>query len=191
MPARLSAVGALVLLGAAGCTPAMKASGVAPSSAPAGLHSVHSPGAIAQDEVLVKGQCASRGRTRKTVLPDPACTPGAYDPAVTQANIAQTICVKGYTATVRPPEAVSEPVKKRLMTDYGLAGKSLRGYELDHLVPLELGGANSLTNLWPEFGSSPNPKDTVENKLHAEVCAGTVSLTEAQQKIARDWTKER
>ena len=36
-------------------------------------------------------------------LPDPALTPGAVDPGITQANIQSTVCVKGYTKTVRPP----------------------------------------------------------------------------------------
>ena len=59
--------------------------------------------------------------------------------------------------------------------------------ELDHLVPLELGGSNDATNLWPEYPPVPNPKDKVENALNAAVCAGRVSLVAAQNAIASDW----
>jgi hypothetical protein len=59
--------------------------------------------------------------------------------------------------------------------------------ELDHLVSLELGGANDAANLWPEVGGVPNPKDKVENDLHKAVCSGKVALAAAQKAIASDW----
>ena len=59
--------------------------------------------------------------------------------------------------------------------------------ELDHLVSLELGGANDAANLWPEYPPTPNPKDKVENALHAAICDGRVKLTAAQNAIARNW----
>src|SRR3989338_6405173 len=40
-------------------------------------------------------------------LPDHACTPGAINPAVTQSNIHETICRKGFTKTIRPPQSVT------------------------------------------------------------------------------------
>jgi len=57
-------------------------------------------------------------------LPDPACTPGATDPRVTQANINLTICMRGYTATVRPPVSVTDRIKVERMAAYGLAGQA-------------------------------------------------------------------
>jgi hypothetical protein len=59
--------------------------------------------------------------------------------------------------------------------------------ELDHLVPLELGGSNDMTNFWVEAGHIPNPKDAVENRLHAEARAGKISLHTAQLDIAHNW----
>jgi hypothetical protein len=59
--------------------------------------------------------------------------------------------------------------------------------ELDHLVPLELGGSNDATNLWPEYPPSPNPKDKVEDALNHAVCDGKVSLARAQAAMASDW----
>jgi hypothetical protein len=132
------------------------------------------------------GSCHERGRGR-FALPDSRCTPGAIDPAVRQATIGATICVPGYTATIRPPESVTEAEKRLSMRAYGDRGP-LHDYEYDHLVSLELGGArNDPRNLWPELGGSPNPKDALEAHLHAEVCDGRMSLAAAQRTIARDW----
>lgn len=129
------------------------------------------------------GSCHIRNAADGQPLPDPTCTPGAIDAAVSQGDIATTICRVGYTATVRPPVSVTEPFK--LLDEK--AYSTLSG-ELDHLIPLELGGSSDAHNLWVEPGSIPNPKDTVENDLHAAVCRGQVSLATAQRLIATDWT---
>jgi hypothetical protein len=119
--------------------------------------------------------------------PDPRCTPGALNPAVTQATIKQTICVKGYTSRVRPPENVTHDEKRASMAAYGDNGP-VGSYEYDHLVPLGVGGAvNDPRNLWPEPGASPNPKDDVEDDLHQMVCDGKMSLSHAQQIAATGW----
>lgn len=120
--------------------------------------------------------------------PDPACTPGALNPAVTQATIHRTICVPGWTDSVRPPEAVTEQEKAASMAAYGDKGP-MDGYEYDHFVPLELGGAtNDRRNLWPEPGASPNPKDAVEDRLRRDVCDGQLSLAVARREIVKNWT---
>jgi hypothetical protein len=130
--------------------------------------------------------CHARGSGLYS-LPDPRCTPGAIDPAVTQANIAATICREGYAESVRPPESVTAPEKRASMAAYGDTGRP-GGYEYDHLVPLELGGAaNDPRNLWPEPGASPNPKDALEDRLHALVCSSRLGLADAQREIATDW----
>jgi hypothetical protein len=121
--------------------------------------------------------------------PDPTCTPGALNPAVTQASIDRTICVEGWTATVRPPESITEPEKAASVAAYGDTG-SLGDYEYDHSVPLELGGAtNDPRNLWPEPGATPNPKDAVENELRKQVCDGQIRLAQAQREIVTNWTR--
>ena len=107
---------------------------------------------------------------------------------MTQANIRSTICKAGWTDPhLRPPESQTEWFKRyRAFPAYGLTW--YRESELDHLVPLELGGSNDATNLWPELGKpSGNPKDKVENALNAAVCSGRVSLGAAQKAIASDW----
>lgn len=124
-------------------------------------------------------------------LPDRGCTPGATDPRVTQDNLQQTICVSGYTRTVRPPTSYTNPLKVEQLKNYGLTLTTAE-VEEDHLIPLELGGApRDPLNLWPEpraGASSALSKDTVENRLHSLVCAGRMTLAEAQQRIATDWT---
>ena len=129
-------------------------------------------------------QCHTDG-----ILPDPACTPGAIDPAVTQENIYQTICVKGYTTTVRPPVGYTNALKKQQITAYGYTDTNLRDYEEDHLISLELvGNPTDPKNLWPEPGASPNAKDKIENLCHEKVCSSQLSLAEAQKEISANWT---
>jgi len=125
-------------------------------------------------------------------LPDPSCQPGDLNPDVTQDTIDSTICVSGWTATVRPSSSYTTALKKMQIVEYGYTDTSTSDYEEDHFVPLELGGSpKSELNLWPEpeYGTKTAAnKDTVENKLKRAVCAGTVTLTDAQDAIMSDWT---
>jgi hypothetical protein len=121
-------------------------------------------------------------------FPDPNCTPGELDPRVTQSNIKTTICTSGYTKTVRPPTSVTNALKVQQITEYGYTDTKVGDYEEDHFVPLELGGnPTDPRNLWPELGSSPNPKDTVEGKLKRLVCSGKMTLQDARQRIQANW----
>ena len=118
-------------------------------------------------------------------LPDPLCTPGAVFAAATPDQI----CQKGYSRSVR---SVSVSLKKRVYQEYGLTYPQPTGsYEVDHLIPLELGGSNDIANLFPE-AATPTPgfreKGVVENYLHGEMCEGTIDLARAQEQIATDWT---
>ena len=132
------------------------------------------------------GSCRARG-TGRFSLPDPRCTPGSLNAAVTQATVSSTICRSGYTRTIRPPESVTGAEKRASLAAYGDSGP-LRAFEYDHLVSLELGGAaNDPRNLWPEPGATPNPKDGLENRLHAMVCSGRITLAAAQRQIAGNW----
>jgi hypothetical protein len=134
-----------------------------------------------------RGTCHAR-TVAHGVLPDPACTPGATDPHVTQATLNTTICRPGgYTSTVRPPQSVTSAEKKTALAAYGDTAPT-SSYELDHLVSLELGGSpNSPRNLWPQPSPSPNPKDTLESALHDLVCSNRMTLAAAQSGIATDW----
>jgi hypothetical protein len=124
-------------------------------------------------------------------LPDPICTPGVADPRVIQGNISTTICVRGYTTTVRPPMSYTQDLKVRQIAEYGFADTSLADYEEDHLIPLELGGhPTNPKNLWPQPRNGNHPasiKDQVENSLHTKVCARAMTLAAAQAAIAMNW----
>jgi hypothetical protein len=119
-------------------------------------------------------------------------TPGAIDPAVTQDNIQSTICVSGYTKTVRPSSTITHRLKLQIMMAYGINGDPSE-YELDHFIPLELGGCGDcVANLWPErydleFGAKE--KDRVENFLHRRVCSGGLTLEQGQNAMRDDWVK--
>lgn len=121
-------------------------------------------------------------------LPDKNCTPGAADPKVTQETIHQTICVSGYTKTVRPPVTYTNKLKLQQMKAYGYTDMNPKHYEEDHLIPLEVGGSpDDPNNLWPEPDASPNDKDSVENRCNRKVCRGEILLEQAQQEIIEDW----
>ena len=120
------------------------------------------------------------GRCEPPILPDPKLTPGdALD--VTIADIS----VPGYTKKVRN---VPEEVKRRVYAEYGILTHAPREYEVDHLIPLEIGGSNSIKNLWPQsYITQPwnaHVKDVLENRLHVLVCSGKLDLKTAQQEIA-------
>jgi hypothetical protein len=182
LPAVLLAAAALAACGPTHAQPPGHA-GSMPATAspsPTALAAVHDPGQVTG---TVTGPCHARDDGK---LPDEHCTPGAVDPAVDQANIAATICKAGYTATVRPPSSQTSRFKLGdAYPAYGLTVGTVS--ELDHLVPLELGGSNDAANLWPEVGAVPNGKDSVENALHQAVCDGKVPLVAAQIAIAFNW----
>ena len=97
------------------------------------------------------------------------------------------ICMPGYSSRVRD---VPESVKKQVYIEYGIFTRKPREYEVDHLVSLELGGSNSIRNLWPEpYNGAWNAhvKNKLENKLHDMVCNGNINLESAQQEIKTDW----
>jgi len=89
-----------------------------------------------------------------TILPSQARSPfreppGVFSTDVTQANISVTICVSGWTATVRPPTSYTQALKRTMLTRAGLDPNTAIAYELDHFVPLAIGGhPRSEDNLW-------------------------------------------
>ncbi|GAC1321285.1 MAG: hypothetical protein NVSMB25_14770 [Thermoleophilaceae bacterium] len=126
-------------------------------------------------------------------LPDPSCTPGAADARVQQSNIGHTICTTGYSRRVRPPYRFSAKLKRRQIAAYGAyAGRQVRDYEEDHLLPLELGGApKDPRNMWPQANASlaSRKKDLEENFLHRQVCTHEKPLRLAQLEMTTNWLK--
>ncbi len=122
-----------------------------------------------------------------SLYPNPSLTPGDALPGVT----AKEVCVSGYSSSVR---SVSSDEKAAVYQRYGIPNEPGK-HEVDHFISLELGGSNMVTNLWPESYVTPDApnkigaheKDKVENALHAEVCAGRMTLQQAQDQIRTDW----
>jgi len=113
---------------------------------------------------------------------DPVRTPGVLNPDVTQATIGLTICVHGWTRTIRPSSGYTSDLKRRQLVEYG-AGGDLSGYQEDHLISLELGGhPTDPRNLWPQPQPWATHVDATENDLNEAVCSGRLTLAEAQRR---------
>jgi hypothetical protein len=122
----------------------------------------------------------SREHRPPAVLADPVRTPGVLNPDVTQANIKRTICVPGWTRTVRPPVEYTNALKVTQMRAYRELG-SPSDYQEDHLISLELGGnPTDPRNLWPEPYPRAAQVDQIENDLNARVCSSALTLADAQ-----------
>jgi hypothetical protein len=136
------------------------------------------------------------------LYPDLDRTPGLANPAVTQANIHQTICRAHWTETIRPPVSYTNALKRRQMQEYGDTvsdpharcmphSANAKCYQEDHFISLELGGdPRDPRNLWPEPNRQTpggRQKDWVETFLKHQVCDGRMTLQDAQRAIAADW----
>lgn len=125
------------------------------------------------------------------VVPDDVRTPGALNPDVTQDTIDTTICVSGWTATIRPLVAETNALKAKQLNEWGYDDQNMQDYEEDHRIPLEVGGnPHSPDNLWPEpydveWGA--RVKDKLETFAKREVCARRMTLSEGQALFQGDW----
>jgi len=150
-----------------------------------------------QPVTLPPSSC-SLGNKNGFRLPDPNCTPGAVNPTVTL----DVLMNPQFTTKCVRDQATSPQEKAATYRWYGIAKPSnntgaSQSCELDHLISLELGGADTLDNIWPQCGPSGvtlnrrffKRKDTVENYLAKQVRDGKMNLPDAQRGIATDWTQ--
>jgi hypothetical protein len=144
-----------------------------------------------------EGACTVRVRNGYPI-PDPRCTPGGVNPTITDDVLHNPAW---RTREVRNC-AESEAQKHEAYRWYRIVKPRINSNEnqfceLDHLVPLELGGADGMGNIWPQCGPDAvtlnqryfKEKDHVENYLAYQVKAGQIPLPEAQRGIAHDWTQ--
>jgi len=143
-------------------------------------------------------QQAQYKKNGPALLPDPAVTNGAV-----RIDSKVTVCT---TKWGKDERHVTQAMKDQAYAQYGTApGKGVcafkthtgkngqpvkEGCEVDHLISRELGGDDTVDNLWPQpYTQHPgaHEKDWLENDLHKEVCAGTITLEDAQQEIKTDW----
>jgi hypothetical protein len=117
------------------------------------------------------------------VVPNYFPPAGTINPQVTQANIESTICRREWTATIRPLVAYTGTLKRRQIQERHLPGRP-SDYQEDHFIPLELGGhPTSPANLWPQPWWQAQLKDRAEYGLNRAVCAGRITLGQAQRMI--------
>ena len=114
--------------------------------------------------------------------PDPVLTPGT----VIRGIDTKTTCHNGYARLARH---VSKHLKTEVMKRYKLDPATQHLYEIDHFIPLNIGGTNDITNLWPEPLASAHDKDKVEFFLYQEVCHSRMQIEDAQDQIKTDWVK--
>ncbi len=114
-------------------------------------------------------------------LPNPALTPGA-----TLDVKREDLCGSEYTS---PADKIPITLKRQTFDRYGLSPATV-GYNVDHLIPVSLGGSNSPKNLWPQSLSGEwnyHLKNQLERTLYKMVCKEGLALEKAQQEIATDW----
>jgi hypothetical protein len=144
------------------------------------------------------GTCHTTTTSGGELLPDPKCTPGAINPTLTDSvlkNVAfRTGCVRNNATSENEKKSTYKWYQtKRPRNNVGLT----QTCELDHLVPLYLGGADTLDNIWPQCGPKGvalddryfKEKDKVEYFLGQQVREGKLDLATAQKGIVKDWTK--
>ena len=112
--------------------------------------------------------------------PDPRLTPGVVRQDLTKTEICAT-------KWGRDHRAVTDSMRQEVMRRYGLPWSKHHLYEIDHLIPRDLGGADDVRNLWPQLlWDAKHVKDPLEVRLNNQVCAGELSLKTAQEQM-RTW----
>lgn len=141
---------------------------------------------------------ARYGHDGKYALPDPELTPGAINPEIVGDpsgahrlidGVEYNICAKGFTT--KPFRKTTDAMKRQVCREYGAKDcPDTKKGEIDHDAPLEIGGLDALENLWWQTAPAYHLKDhQVEDKLKPLVCAGKITLEDAQRCILADWVK--
>jgi hypothetical protein len=191
---RAAAAGLLALLAAAVAAPSLAA---ARPACPDGVVATASQ-PMPHVAVVPQTQSCVTGTSQGYPLPDSHCTPGGINPTVTLSALQdpkfRTGCERDSASSAAQKAATYKTYALPHPTGNTGAGQTC---ELDHLISLELGGADSVDNIWPQCGPAGvalnkryfKQKDQVENYLAAMVRAGKIDLATAQQGIATDWTQ--
>jgi hypothetical protein len=155
------------------------------ASGAASTYAAASTGSVSVGATVLLARRLRTSNCKRGANPDRRCSPGAYYSRLGKA----VICSPSFrTSSIRN---VPDSEKFAVEAAYGLTpGHYGRSLEIDHIVSLELGGSNDIANLFPESASADpgyRVKDRLENRLHAMVCSGEMSLRAAQRGIATNW----
>lgn len=83
---------------------------------------------------------------------------------------------------------VNHATRVAVSAPYGVNEDELKDYQVDHLIPLALGGSNSTQNLWPVPYESARNKAQFEFATYNELKEGKITQRQAIAKI-RTWVK--
>ncbi|HSV61978.1 MAG TPA: HNH endonuclease signature motif containing protein [Chthoniobacterales bacterium] len=107
------------------------------------------------------------------LLPNPKLTPGRV------------------AKSEKERSGVTLAMERKVFARYHLPWERRARFKIDHLIPLELGGADTIDNLWPQkleakpYG--PERKELLTQVLLEKVRSGRLTLEQAQEEIRRDW----
>lgn len=108
-------------------------------------------------------------------------------PGVVATRDVAAICQAGFAGDARSERPVTVKLRNQVLESYGIP-KNAKGYTLDHVIPIELGGAtNDARNLYPGEPTNQRAKDKVENAMHRAVCEGGLALWKAQGCMSLNW----
>jgi hypothetical protein len=152
------------------------------------------PGSVARAAVTVLFTALALVPAFAQQLPQTKLTPG-----VAGKSTSAQLCNKQFHT--RDVRLVTTAMKRQVFSGYKIkcspvmstkapGVQACSAYEVDHLISLELGGANDVRNLWPQPIAEARHKDVLENWLHAQVCVGALTLQDAQHRIATNWVAE-
>jgi hypothetical protein len=127
---------------------------------------------------------AASGAEAQDTRRDPGAPLTRLTPGSTLTRRRAIVCAPGYASHVR---SVSAHRKDSVFVRYGILASARHGYVIDHLIPLELGGSNQITNLFPQDTASARVKDRVEGWAKREACSGRQSVRSLQAGFRHGW----
>jgi hypothetical protein len=116
---------------------------------------------------------AANARADDGLLPDPKLTPGKVARRDKDRN------------------GVTEEMERKVFDRYHIPWRRRAEFKIDHLIPAELGGADTIDNLWPQsLYTKPynaQRKELLTQRLLARIASGQMTLAQAQNEISADW----
>ena len=108
-----------------------------------------------------------------SMLPDPKLTPGRV------------------ARSPQERKGVTQEMERCVFRIYQIPWRRRTEFKVDHLIPIELGGADTVDNLWPQSLSvkpyNAKRKEYLTKQLLSLVAAGQMTLPQAQEEIRKDW----
>lgn len=128
---------------------------------------------------------AANGQTLTPSLPNPKLTPGAV-----RTTDTKDICSHG-TRELRLYNKDRERSHERyayILHTFNIQEQHIRQkYQLDHLIPLGIGGADEENNLWPQPRDEAELKDRLEFRMRDMVCKEGYPVGKLQEEIRTNW----